>query len=140
MKVLVDTGVWSLAFRRRAKDLSTEQEVCKKELAELLHEGRAQILGAIRQELLCGFHEESQFQILRDHLRLFPDEVPYQDDYEEAARIHNRCRAAGVSGSPVDFLICAVALRRDWGILSLDLDFQHYSKVVPLNLYTPRVP
>lgn len=39
-------------------------------------------------------------------------------DHEEAAHMHNLCRARGIAGSAIDFLICAVA-RREWQIIQL---------------------
>ena len=60
------------------------------------------------------------------------------DTYEEAARIHNECRSAGIAGSAVDFLICAVALRRNWEVFTLDKDFERYARKVPLALFVPR--
>jgi predicted nucleic acid-binding protein len=54
---------------------------------------------------------------------------------EEAARISNICRARGVAGSAVDFLICAVAQLRNWQVYSTDHDFIRYSKVLPVSLY-----
>ncbi len=71
------------------------------------------MLGAIRQEILSGIRAAEQFKKLRDSLRAFPDEPLQQDDYEEAASCFNRCRGKGVQGSNTDFLLCAVALRRN---------------------------
>jgi predicted nucleic acid-binding protein len=135
MTVLVDTPVWSLALRRRRADLNTREQVLTRALEELIREGRAQMMGAIRQELLSGIREEERFHRLRNYLRAFdePDmEVP---DYEEAARIHNLCRARGIAGSAIDFLICAVAQRRDWHIFTTDRDFERYGRVLALRLY-----
>ena len=66
MRVLVDTAVWSLAFRRQGK--SDPQVVA--ELASLIEDGRVAIVGPIRQELLSGIREEAQFSKLRKVLRL----------------------------------------------------------------------
>jgi predicted nucleic acid-binding protein len=50
--------------------------------------------------------------------------------------MNNRCRAEGIAGSAIDFLICAAAHRRGWTILTTDRDFQNYASVVPLRLYS----
>ncbi|MFO7766132.1 MAG: hypothetical protein R6V33_06850 [Pelovirga sp.] len=50
MNVLVDTCIWSLALRRK----KSEQDAVVNELGELISEGRAQLIGPIRQELLSG--------------------------------------------------------------------------------------
>ena len=71
MMVLVDTPVWSLALRRRPEHLGGSEQGLANVLAELIHEGRAQIVGPIRQELLSGIREEAQFKKIRDYLRAF---------------------------------------------------------------------
>lgn len=138
MKVLVDTCVWSLALRGKRRRLDQAESLAKAELAELVREGRVQMIGPIRQELLSGISEQEQYAGLRDRLRAFADEPLKAVDYEEAARISNHCRSRGVAGSPVDFLICAVAVSRGWQIFSSDVDFRHYALHFPVPLYEPR--
>lgn len=134
MKVLVDTSVWSLALRRRAPR-GTDAE---HELIELIGEGRVLMLGAVRQELLSGVRVAEQFKQLRDSLRSFADEPLEQADYEEAASCFNRCRSKGVQGSNTDFLLCAVALRRNAPILATDADFTGFAKHLQIKLHRPR--
>lgn len=134
MSIVVDTSVWSLALRRRRGSVELEAH----ELAALIREGRAAIIGPIRQELLSGVSSEQQYQILREYLRPFPDVALEVDDYEEAASFFNRCRAKGVQGSNTDFLICAVAVRRQLPILTTDADFSHLSRLLPIQLHQPR--
>jgi predicted nucleic acid-binding protein len=134
MSIVVDTSVWSLALRRRRA--STAPEAL--ELADLIREGRATILGAIRQELLSGIPAEAQFETLREYLGPFPDVELTVDDYEEAAAFFNRCRARGIQGSNTDFLICAVAVRRKFPILTTDEDFVNFARVLPIQLHAPR--
>jgi predicted nucleic acid-binding protein len=134
MMVLVDTPVWSLALRRRPEHLGDQEQQLTQALAELIREGRVQILGPIRQELLSGLREEAQFRKMRDYLRAFQEHPLEMADYEEAAHMNNRCRARGITGSAVDFLICAAAHRRGWTILTTDRDFQNYASVLPLRL------
>lgn len=138
MKVVVDTCIWSLVLRRRKRQ-DVAESLAEAELAELIREGRVQMLGPIRQELLSGIANEQQYAALRDRLRTFGDEPIGTADYEHAAQVSNQCRAGGISGSPVDFLICAVALLRRWQIFTTDIDFRHYAKHVPIPLYEPRV-
>jgi hypothetical protein len=135
MNVLVDTPVWSLALRRKPADLNPLERRLIEALAELIREGRVQLVGPVRQELLSGIREEAQFRRLRDYLRAFPEQVLAAEDYEEAAQMNDRCRNRGVAGSAVDFLICAAAQRRGWSILTTDRDFQNYAAVLPLRLY-----
>jgi predicted nucleic acid-binding protein len=135
MIVIVDTPVWSLVLRRRRGHLNASEQDLTKALAELIREGRVEMLGPIRQELLSGIREESQFKKLRDYLRAFDDPALDVSDYEEAARMSNLCRGRGISGSAVDFLICAAAHRHKWAIFTTDQDFQRYASVLPLHLY-----
>jgi predicted nucleic acid-binding protein len=135
MNIIVDTSVWSLALRRQR--LSTAAAAL--ELAELVREGRAAMIGPIRQELLSGVPKEQQYETLRAYLRAFPDIGLEAEDYEEAASFFNRCRARGVQGSNTDFLICAVATRRRFGILTTDADFLRFAKLLPIELHSPRV-
>jgi len=135
MLVLVDTPIWSLALRRRAADLNPREQRLITALRELIQNGRAQLVGPVRQELLSGIREESSFKKLRDHLRAF-EQVPLEvADYEEAARLNNHCRARGIAGSAIDFLICAIGLRRGWQIFTSDRDFPRYAEVTPVKLY-----
>ncbi|HLM80776.1 MAG TPA: PIN domain-containing protein [Terriglobales bacterium] len=136
MMVLVDTPVWSLALRRRPKHLSRSRQGLANALAELIREGRAQMVGPIRQELLSGIREEAQFKKIRNYLRAFREPSLEAEDYEDAARMSNRCRSRGIAGSAVDFLICAAAHRRGWTILTTDRDFQNYAEVLPLRLHS----
>jgi predicted nucleic acid-binding protein len=135
MNVLVDTPVWSLALRRKAGDLNARERVLTGSLAELIREGRVQMMGAIRQELLSGIREAEKVIKLRNYLRAFGEPGIEVADYEEAAHMHNLCRARGVSGSAIDFMICAVAQRREWHILTTDRDFERYARVLGLRLY-----
>ncbi len=134
MRVLVDTSVWSLALRRARPAPGPIVD----ELAELVREGRAVIIGPIRQELLSGVKETQQVNTLRDHLRAFPDLELETADFEEAADGFNRCRAKGIQGSNTDFLLWAVASRRDLGIFTTDGDFVAICRALPLQLHEPR--
>lgn len=138
LKVLVDTSIWSLALRRRAHQLSSDEQRLVDELAEVVREGRATILGAVRQELLTGIRTEPVFERVRERVRNFRDEPLTVEDYEEAARHTNTCLRAGIAGSAVDFLICAAASRRDFDIYTTDPDFERYAKHLPVRLYHPR--
>jgi len=108
------------------------------ELAELVREGRVVMIGAIRQELLSGVKDAKQFATLRDHLRAFPDLVTETEDFEQAAEFYNKCRAKGIQGSSIDFLICAVAVRRELSIVTTDADFTGYGRILPIQLHEPR--
>lgn len=134
MNVLVDTSVWSLALRRASPPIHPYAE----ELTALVREGRVAIIGAIRQELLSGIRDAKQFAALRDHLRAFTDLELETEDFEQAAEFYNKCRSNGIQGSNIDFLICAVAARRELSILTTDRDFTSYARVLPFQLHEVR--
>ncbi len=138
MSALVDTSVWSLALRRKARDLSAGEATIVAELTHLIQEGNARIIGLVRQELLSGIKTAGQYEKLREILRAFPDEQTDTADYEAAAQAGNECRAKGVAVSVSDMLICAVALARDWSIFTVDPDFKDYAKVLHIKLHVSR--
>lgn len=127
MKVLVDTSVWSLVLRRERRAVVVQKSHVL-ELRELIAAGRAVIIGPIRQEILTGIPDTKAFEQLRERLCDFPDEPVFSADFEEAARCANACRAAGIAGSPTDFLLCAVALRCDFALFTTDADFIRFSR------------
>jgi hypothetical protein len=138
MNALVDTSVWSLALRRKAKNMTAAEQSVVDELADLTREGRARIIGLIRQELLSGIKTAAQYEKLRVALRAFPDEPIDASDYEGAAKISNACRSRGIVPSVVDALICQIAVARQWGIFTTDPDFKAYARVLPIKLHAIR--
>lgn len=135
--VLVDTPVWSLSLRRRSVDLSPSERVLSQTLYELIRQHRVELLGPIRQEILSGIRDEMQFRRIRDYLSDFPNISLDSSDYEEAARLSNHCRRAGITGPPVDMLICSVSIRHKWEILTTDGEFAHYKRALGIRLLHP---
>ena len=131
MKVLVDTSVWSLALRQGGE----RERGPVRELRSLIADNRVQMMGPIRQEVLSGIREDSQFKELEARLRAFPDLPLTSEDYFAAARYFNLCRANGIQGSNTDFLICAAAVRHRLAIFTTDKDFSLYAKHLPIVLY-----
>ncbi len=121
MKVIVDTCAWSLSLRRRdaAKRNADEQQMLA-QLTEVIQNRRAAILGLIRQEVLSGIRDKKQFAKTEELLDPFHDEEVVAADYVQAARLFNLCRDHGVQCGPVDMLICAVAVRKQYGVLTND--------------------
>ena len=131
MKIIVDTCIWSLAFRQNQPN--TQPAV--KELSDLIQYSRVQLLGPIRQEVLSGIKSDAQYQRLRDTLRAFPDLPLDSTDFECAAEFYNVCRGKGIQGSNTDFLICAVAHRRGMPIFTCDGDFEHYRSALNVQIH-----
>ena len=90
--------------------------------------------GPIRQELLSGIPEKANWEALKKKLRSFPDYPVETEDYEMAGAYFNTCRSKGVQGTHTDLLICAVAIRCDFRVLTTDKDFQNYATWLPVRL------
>lgn len=131
MKVIADTSVWSLVLRHS----NQKQSGIVKHFTQLILDHRIVMLGLVRQELLSGIRHQMQFEKLQKHLNSFPD-IPIQtEDYEKAASFFNQCRAKGVQGSNIDFLICAISARTQYPVYTTDKDFKLFEKHVPVLLY-----
>lgn len=132
MRVIVDTSVWSLAFRKTEK---TEIEIkLINYLSELVRDLRVVMIGPIRQEILSGISNEKKFIELQNKLSVFSDWSIETEDYELAAKYYNKCRKNGIQGSHIDYLICAVAFNSNFSILTLDNDFDNYKKYTEIVL------
>ncbi len=131
MKVIVDTSVWSLAFRRRNTPHQSSEILL---LQNLIIQGRVILLGAVRQEILSGIRHQNQYEHLKQNLRAFPDLALQIEDYELASEFCNTCRNHGIQGANTDFLICAVAVRRNYEILTTDKDFENFCLYILIKL------
>ncbi|OGH57379.1 MAG: hypothetical protein A3G34_04265 [Candidatus Lindowbacteria bacterium RIFCSPLOWO2_12_FULL_62_27] len=135
MNVVVDTCVWSTAFR---PVLKPELKDVVNELKELIGERRVVLLGPIRQEVLSGVRKQEQFEALKEHLKPFEDFPLTSEDYEYAAELFNMFRSKGLQGSNADFLIVAVSMKHDLSVFSTDKDFKLYMKHLKFHLHEIR--
>ena len=138
MNILVDTSIWSLAFRRKPAQKIKVEDPNILELSELIDEDRAVLIGPIRQEILSGISSPSQFSLLKENLRAFDDLLLNTKDYETAAEFFTQCRKKGSQGSHIDFLICSAAKNHAMAIFTSDRDFHSYSKILKIDLHKPR--
>ena len=140
MNVLVDTSIWSLALRRKTESLTAGEKFLVGELSELIREGRARLIGMVRQELLSGIKTTEHYEKLRLHLHSFPDEPIGTSDHAKKAanEAGNQCRGKGIVVSIVDILLCAVAISRERSIFTTDPDFTSYAKVLPISIHAVR--
>ena len=136
MKVLIDTPIWSYAFRSKRGNF--EQHV--RELETLIANQGILIIGPIRQEVMSGYSEIRKFERLNNKLKYFENTPITDEDYIQAAKFSNICRKNGVQGSHIDFLICAVAYRLQAHIFTTDKDFGHYQSHFPIKLFTFQSP
>ncbi len=138
MKILIDTSLWSIGFRRKDSDLNRKESLCLDELKELLNEVRTIIIGPIRQEILSGISDPKQYELLKRKLSILKDSIITTDDYELASEFFNFCRKKGVQGSHIDFIICAFAVNNNYPIFTLDKDFIQYEKYCNVLLHKSR--
>ncbi|MCP4430071.1 MAG: PIN domain-containing protein [Gammaproteobacteria bacterium] len=133
MSLLVDTSVWSLAFRRDSPPQLPEVI----ELKRALESGdEIVVTGLIVQELLQGFNRpKAQAQIL-DYFKSLLLISPDQEDHIKAAELHNRCRKKGIQTGTIDALLAQLCIRHDFHILTTDKDFTHISKVVGIKIWS----
>jgi hypothetical protein len=131
MMVLVDTCIWSLALRRR----EPKDDPDVRELETLIRDGRVQLIGPIRQEILSGIARKAQFDRIRRSLAAFPDLPIEAEDHELAASYYNLCRSKGIQGSNTDFLICAVGVRHQIEIYTTDAAFERFVRCLPIALH-----
>ncbi len=134
MRVLVDTDVWSEALRKRKGRKSPFVD----ELVDLIQEGRIEIIGPIRMEILSGIRESKVFEAFTERLAAFEDRPIASEVYVLAARFLNLCRSKGIQGSNTDFLICACSVHWQIPILSKDKDYQLFQKHIPIEMALPR--
>ena len=131
---MVDTCIWSEVLRRK----NPNPTVCEN-LAKLLRDLQAVLIGPVRQEILSGISDDEKFVKLKKILSCLPDAPIETMDYELAAQYSNICRRSGIQGSAVDFLICAVAVRNNFIICTVDKDFEHYRVVLPIALWVEKI-
>jgi len=130
MKVLVDTCIWSHVLRHKNPDTDLSEK-----LNELIKDGRVVMIGPIRQELLSGISDNSQFRKLKGKLSYFEDLSLISDYFVKAAEFCNICRKKGIQGSTTDFLLCAISNLQKLQIYTDDKDFIYYKKHLPIHLY-----
>jgi predicted nucleic acid-binding protein len=132
MAYLVDTSVWSLAYRRDSPSDIPEVVVLR---GALTGGEQVVIAGIVLLELLRGFvPERVQAQILAE-VGALPLVEPTRDDYVNAARWGNVCRQAGVQLPSIDALIAQLCIREDLTLLTTDQDFRHAAHHIPLRVW-----
>lgn len=128
--ILADTSAW--VEYDRATGSAADNRV-----AELIaSNGPLLVTEPVLMEVLAGARSEAREVDLRRLLLSFGF-VPFDavTDFEAAARIHCRCRQAGVAPrGMVDCMIAAVAFRRGAALLSWDVDVQRVARVIGVEL------
>jgi predicted nucleic acid-binding protein len=131
MRVLVDTSVWSLSFRKKGP--AAHPSVAKLRALLEAHEDVV-LTGLILQEILQAFRSDTAFQSVAAALDAFPLLPLERDDCIGAAALHRRCAAAGVSASTADCQIAVAAIHHGCLLLTADEDFRRMTSLSALRL------
>lgn len=133
MSLLVDTSVWSLAFRRDAEASTPAVDVLRSAL-----EGADQVFttGLVLQELLQGFAGPRARAQLIERFAALAFLQPDRQDHIEAAEVRNTCRRNGVQIGTIDAVLIQLCLRHDLVLLSTDNDFRSASKHVTFRFWS----
>lgn len=133
MTLLVDTSVWSLAFRRDRDSTAAPQVRALRDALE-----GAEIVvttGLVLQELLQGFAGPRAREEIIDRFASLPLLNPDRQDHIAAAEVRNRCRRAGIQVGTIDALIAQLCIRHDLTLLTTDNDFAAVAKHSPVRIW-----
>lgn len=128
--ILADTSAW--VEYDRATGSAADQRI-----VELIStDGPLMFTEPVLMEVVAGARSDARGRDLRRLLLRF--ELAHLDvvsDFDAAARIYRRCRAAGVTPrGMVDCLIAAVAHRRGLALLAWDADLYRVAEVIGIEL------
>ena len=132
--ILVDTSVWSLAFRRQARP-GDEPKVVSLLRRMIKDDQPLAIPGIVFQELLTGVRDVSQENKLQGILDGFPLLLATREHHVEAAKISTACRKGGGAAATVDCLIAAQCVCSNAALLTTDEDFKQIARHATLKLY-----
>jgi hypothetical protein len=130
--LLVDTSVWSLAFRRDGTSDAPTVDALRAAL-----DGGDSIVttGLILQELLQGFAGPRARKEIVERFAALPLLIPDRRDYIDAAELRNRCRRSGVQIGTIDALLAQLCIRHDLTLLTTDGDFTLAAKHSDLRVW-----
>jgi len=133
MMLLVDTRVWSLAFRRDQNSTVPQVSALRNAL-----EGDDMVVttGLVLQELLQGFSGLRARKDLIERFAALPLISPDRQDHIDAADLRNSCRRAGVQLGTIDALLAQLCIRHDLTLLTTDNDFANAASHCPLRVWT----
>ena len=131
MRLLVDTSVWSLAFRKNAP--STLPKI--RRLAQALQDGEQVFTtGLILQELIQGFSDHEARDAILERFASLPHVVPDRRDHVAAAALRAQLSADGIRLGTIDALLAQLCLRHQLTLLTTDLVFNRVAELTPLSV------
>jgi predicted nucleic acid-binding protein len=128
--ILADTSAWV------EYDRGTESDVDRRLTGLVDSDGSVAVTEPVIMEVLAGARDDRRETDLRRLLLRF-ELLGFEtvSDFDSAARIYRRCRAAGVTPrGMVDCMIAAVAWRRKATLLAHDLDIGRVAGVIGIEI------
>ena len=124
--ILADTSAWV------EYDRATGSAVDRRLTALIAAEEPLAVTEPVVMEVLAGARsDDREADLRRLLLRFEPLHLDYATDFDAAARIYRRCRAAGVTPRGlIDCMIAAVAWRRGATLLAYDADLDRVASIV----------
>jgi len=128
--ILTDTSAWV------EYDRGTNSSVDRRLTALIENDGPVAVTQPVVMEVLAGARDDRREADLRRLLERFEllsfDAVA---DFDGAARIYRRCRAAGITPrGMVDCMIASVAWRQEATLLAHDADMDRVARVIGIEL------
>jgi predicted nucleic acid-binding protein len=128
--ILADTSAWV------EYDGATGSPVHRRVAELIASEGPLAVTEPVIMEVLAGARsDQRELELRRLLLRFRLLRFEAVADFDAAARIYRRCRAAGFTPhGMVDCMIAAVAWRHGASVLAQDVDLQHLGQIVGIEL------
>ena len=126
--ILVDTSAWVEFLRATAApaDIAVQEALA----------GEIATCDPVRMELLAGARTDQELSSLRSLLSRAVHLPTAASDYEEAALLYRRTRAAGLTvRRQIDCLIAAIAIRHSVMLLHADRDFTSLAECSALRIH-----
>jgi predicted nucleic acid-binding protein len=130
--LLIDTSVWSLAFRRDVPSGAPEVDALRHALES---EETIVTTGLILQELLQGFAGSRARKDIINRFTALPLLTPDRQDHIDAAELRNSCRRARVQIGTIDALLAQLWIRHGLTLLTSDNDFAQAAAHCPLRVW-----
>jgi predicted nucleic acid-binding protein len=128
--ILADTSAWV------EYDRATGSAVHRRVLELIADEGPLSVTEPVIMEVLAGArNDQRELDLRRLLLRFTLLRVDSASDFDTAARLYRRCRAAGYTPrGMVDCMIAAVAWRNDASLLAQDSDLCRLGRIAGVKL------
>ncbi len=127
--ILADTSAW--VEYDRATGSRVDQRMTEL-IGDIGLSGALAVTEPVVMEVLAGARSDATEADLRRLLQRFPlAGIDPVSDFDAAARVYRRCRAAGVTPRGLlDCLVAAVAWRHDAALLAQDVDLVRIAAVI----------